>query len=185
MPRSLNRATIIGHVGKDPEVRSTQTGTRIASLSVATGESWRDKNTGEKMERTEWHRITVFAEHSVDFVDKYVRKGDFIMVEGSIETRKWTDRDNKERYTTEIVVRPYGGMVNSLEKSTNSGGGGGDYAGEYAGGDGGRGNGGTGRLRERAGATRGGQAADAYYQHGNDGRPLSGAGSDLDDEIPF
>jgi single-strand DNA-binding protein len=108
---SLNRATIIGNVGKDPEIRATQDGRKIASLSVATSESWKDKNTGEKKESTEWHRVSVFNEGLVKVIEQYVTKGTKIMIEGQIKTRKWMDKDGLEKYTTEIVIQNFGGQM--------------------------------------------------------------------------
>lgn len=107
---SLNRATIIGNVGKDPEIRATQDGREIASLTVATSESWKDKS-GEKQSATEWHRVTVFNEGLVKVIKQYVTKGTKIMVEGQIKTRKWTNKDGVDQYTTEIVIQNYGGQL--------------------------------------------------------------------------
>jgi single-strand DNA-binding protein len=108
---SLNRATIIGNVGKDPEIRATQDGREIASLSVATSESWKDKNTGEKRDATEWHRVVVFNEGLVKVIKQYVTKGTKLMIEGQIKTRKWTDKDGQEKYSTEIVIQNFGGQM--------------------------------------------------------------------------
>lgn len=105
MAASLNRAQIIGNVGKDPEIRSLQSGDKIANLSVATSESWTDKASGEKKEKTQWHNVVIFNKHLVDIVEKYVQKGSRIFVEGQIETRKWTDNNGADKYTTEIVLR--------------------------------------------------------------------------------
>ncbi|MDF1769865.1 single-stranded DNA-binding protein [Maricaulis sp.] len=111
----MNRATIIGRLGKDPEIRHTQGGNPVASLSVATDEKWRDKNTGEKHEKTEWHRVVIFAETACKYVENYAQKGSLVLVEGQIQTRKWTDQSGADRYTTEIVVRPFGSQVKILE----------------------------------------------------------------------
>jgi len=106
---SLNKVQLIGHLGKDPEIKSFSNGGRIANFSLATSESWKDKTTGEKKEKTEWHRVTVSAEGAIKFIEKYAKKGDAVYVEGKIETRKYTDKDGAEKYATEIIVRPYGG----------------------------------------------------------------------------
>jgi len=106
---SLNKVQLIGHLGKDPEIRSFSNGGRIANLSVATSESWKDKSTGEKKEKTEWHRVTVSADGAVGFIEKYAKKGDSVYVEGKIETRKYADKDGVEKYSTEIAVKPFGG----------------------------------------------------------------------------
>lgn len=115
MSGSVNKVILIGNVGRDPEVRSTNNGTRIASLSLATSESWRDKASGEKRERTEWNRIAVFNEHLVDVVEKYVNKGSKLYVEGQLQTRKWTDKDGNDRYTTEVVLQRFGGTIQILD----------------------------------------------------------------------
>lgn len=157
---------IIGHLGRDPEMRSLGNGTRICSLNVATSEQWRDKNSGERKEKTEWHRITVWPEKTVDFCDKYLRKADRVFIQGQLETRKWQDQDGKDRYSTEIQVRAFGGQVMSLSGNSGRGDnqGGGDY-GDQGGGRTG------GSLRGRAEPQR----DDRGYSNN----------SDLDDEIPF
>jgi single-strand DNA-binding protein len=109
MSGSLNKATLIGNLGKDPEIRSFQNGGRVAHLSIATTDSWKDKQSGDRKERTEWHRVSIMSEGLVTIAEKYLKKGAKVYVEGRLETRKWTDRDGKERYTTEIVLRPYSG----------------------------------------------------------------------------
>lgn len=106
---SLNRAQLIGRVGKDPEIRSMQSGGKVASFSVATSETW--KKDGQKQERTQWHNVVVFNEHLLSVVERFVKKGDRIMVEGQIETRKWSDQSGQDRYATEIVLRPFGGNL--------------------------------------------------------------------------
>lgn len=119
---SLNRATIVGNVGKDPEIRETQDGREIASLSIATSESWKDKNTGEKRESTEWHRVVIFNEGLVKVVKSYVTKGSKLLIEGQIKTRKWTDKDGLEKYSTEIVLQNFGGQLILLGGGKSSGG---------------------------------------------------------------
>jgi single-strand DNA-binding protein len=115
MSGSLNKATLIGHLGKDPEIRSFQNGGRAANLTVATSESWKDKTTGERKERTEWHRISVLNDGLVSVVEKYLKKGAKVYIEGSLETRKWTDKAGQEKHTTEIVLRPYTGELLMLD----------------------------------------------------------------------
>lgn len=117
MSGSLNKAQLIGNLGRDPEIRSTSDGTKIAALSIATSESWRDKNTGEKRERTEWHRVTVFNEHAATFAEKFLKKGNKVYIEGEIRTRKWTADDGSDRYSTEIVIPNFGGTLESLERA--------------------------------------------------------------------
>ena len=122
MASSLNKVIIIGNVGKDPEIRSTHSGKEIASLVIATSESWKDRTTGERSEKTEWHRVVVFAEGIVNIVKNYVKKGTKIYLEGSLQTRKWTDSNNQEKYTTEIVLQQYNSNIILLSgnKSENS-----------------------------------------------------------------
>jgi single-strand DNA-binding protein len=107
---SLNRATILGNVGKDPDIRTTQSGDKIAAFPLATSESWTDKRSGERVEKTQWHSV-VFEQRLVEIVDKYISKGSRVLVEGAVETRKWTDQRGDDRYTTEIVVRGFGGKI--------------------------------------------------------------------------
>jgi single-strand DNA-binding protein len=113
---SVNKVILLGNLGRDPEVRTFQNGGKVCNLNVATSERWKDRNTGEQRERTEWHTVAVFAEHVVNYAEKYLRKGSKIYVEGRLETRKWQDQSGQDRYSTEVVVRPYGGEVVGLDK---------------------------------------------------------------------
>lgn len=115
MTGSLNKAELIGNLGKDPEIRSFQNGGRAAALTVATSESWKDKTTGERKERTEWHRVSIMSDGLVNVVEKYLKKGAKVYIEGKLETRKWTDKDGQDRYSTEIVLRPYSGALIMLD----------------------------------------------------------------------
>jgi single-strand DNA-binding protein len=115
MSGSLNKAELIGNLGKDPEIRTFQNGGRVAHLSVATSESWKDKKTGERKEQTEWHRVSIFNDGLVTVAEKYLKKGAKVYVQGKLETRKWTDKDGDERYSTEIVLRPYTGNLIMLD----------------------------------------------------------------------
>ena len=117
MAGSLNKVTIIGNLGKDPEIRSFQNGDRVASFSVATSERWKDKSSGEQKEKTEWHRVSVLNQNLVNVVEKYVKKGTKLYLEGQLETRKWTDKDGQEKYSTEVVLRPYRGELLLLDRS--------------------------------------------------------------------
>ncbi len=112
---SLNKVCILGNVGKDPEIRSMQDGNEIANLTVATSESWKDKNTGEKKEKTEWHRIVIFNKNLVGVVKNYIKKGSKVYLEGALQTRKWTDKDGMEKYSTEIVLQNFGGNLIMLD----------------------------------------------------------------------
>ena len=107
MSGSLNKVELIGNLGKDPEIRTFQNGGRVAHLSIATTESWKDKTSGERKEQTEWHRVSIMAEGLITIAEKYLKKGAKVYVQGSLETRKWTNKDGHDQYTTEIVLRPY------------------------------------------------------------------------------
>ena len=115
MAGSVNKAIIIGNVGKDPEVRSTQSGKKVVTLSVATSEMWKDRNSGERQERTEWHRVVIFNERLAEVAEKYVRKGAKVYIEGALQTRKWTDQSGVEKYTTEIVLQQFRGELTLLD----------------------------------------------------------------------
>ncbi len=115
MAGSVNKVILVGNLGKDPEVRSMQSGDKVANLSVATSENWKDKSTGERKERTEWHRVSIFNKHLVDVAERYLRKGSKVYLEGQLETRKWTDNSGVEKYTTEVVLRPYRGELTMLD----------------------------------------------------------------------
>lgn len=121
MAGSINKVILVGNIGKDPEIRSFQNGGRVASFSVATSESWKDKNSGERRERTEWHRISVMNDALVGIVEQYMRKGMKVYVEGQLETRKWTDKEGNEKFSTEVVLRPYHGEITMLESAKNGG----------------------------------------------------------------
>ncbi|MDF3047972.1 MAG: single-strand DNA-binding protein [Candidatus Midichloriaceae bacterium] len=122
MALSLNRVTLIGNLGRDPEIRSTQDGKEIASFSIATSDSWRDKDSGERRERTEWHKVVIFAQPLVNIVKNYVHKGSKLYVEGSLHTRKWQDQAGVERQTTEVVIQSYNGTIMMLEGRPSGGG---------------------------------------------------------------
>src|SRR5579883_2128323 len=115
MAGSVNKVILVGNLGRDPEIRSMQDGNRIANLSVATSESWRDRNTGERKERTEWHRVVVFNDRLVEVIEKYLKKGAKVYLEGALQTRKWTDNSGQERYTTEVVLQRYRGELTMLD----------------------------------------------------------------------
>jgi len=163
MAGSVNKVILVGNLGRDPEIRSTQDGTKVANLSLATSESWRDKNTGERKERTEWHRVVIFNERLVDVVEKYVKKGSKLYVEGALQTRKWTDNTGAEKYSTEVVLQRFRGELTMLD---GRGGGGGGGIGGSSPDD--MGSSGSGSSGGGMGGSRGG-----------------GSSQDLDDEIPF
>ena len=115
MAGSVNKVILVGNLGKDPEIRSMQSGGRVCNLSVATSESWNDKQSGERKEKTEWHRVVIFDEKLVEVCEKYLRKGRKVFVEGQLQTRKWTDKDGAEKYTTEIVLGKFRGEIVMLD----------------------------------------------------------------------
>lgn len=135
MAGGYNRVTLIGRLGKDPEVRSFQNGGRVCNFSMATTESWKDKNSGEKRERTQWHNITVHSEGLIGVIERFVKKGSKILVEGTLENRKWQDRDGNDRWITEVVLRGFGGTILLLDSKNSNGGdnrGGGDDRGQQS-----------------------------------------------------
>src|SRR5919201_7132603 len=117
MAGSVNKVILIGNLGADPEVRRTQDGRPIVNLRVATSDTWRDKTTGERRERTEWHRVVIFSEGLAKVAEQYLKKGSKVYIEGALQTRKWTDKDNIERYSTEIVLQNYNGTLTMLDKA--------------------------------------------------------------------
>lgn len=156
MAGSVNKVILVGNLGRDPEVRTMQNGGKVCNLSVATSERWRDRNSGETQERTEWHRVVVFDEKIAEVCERYLRKGSKVFLEGQLQTRKWTDQGGQERYTTEVVLQRFRGNLVMLD---GRGEGGGDYAG--------------------GGGDYGGPGGEGGYSGGGPG------GGDLDDEIPF
>jgi single-strand DNA-binding protein len=127
MSGSVNKVILVGNLGKDPEIRSTQNGSEIANLTVATSESWKDKSTGERKEKTEWHRVVIFSEGLVNIAKSYLKKGSKVYLEGALQTRKWTDKDGQEKYSTEVVLQGFGATLTMLDgpnKGSGEGGGG-------------------------------------------------------------
>ena len=115
MAGSVNKVILVGNLGRDPEIRSTQDGLKIVNLSLATSESWRDKNSGERREKTEWHRVVIFNERLAEVAEKFLKKGSKIYVEGALQTRKWTDQSGQERYSTEVVLQRFRGELTMLD----------------------------------------------------------------------
>src|SRR5579871_4907787 len=132
MAGSVNKVILVGNLGKDPETRRMQSGDPVVNLSVATSETWRDKSSGERKEKTEWHRVVIFNKNLAEVAEKYLRKGSKVYVEGSLQTRKWTDKDGQEKYSTEIVLQNFRGELTMLDGRGGEGGGGGGGGGRGA-----------------------------------------------------
>ena len=159
MSGSVNKVILVGNLGRDPEIRSLNSGDRVANLSVATSETWRDRGSGERKERTEWHRVVIFNDNLVKVAESYLKKGSKEYVEGSLQTRKWTDQSGQEKYSTEIVLQKFRGELTMLD---GRGEGGGGFAGE-----------------EDYGSSGGG------FQRAQPSGPKESFPAELDDEIPF
>ena len=170
----VNKVILVGNLGRDPEVRTFSNGGKVCNLRIATSETWRDKQTGERKERTEWHSVAILNENLAKIAEQYLKKGSTVYIEGQLETRKWTDQQGQERYTTEVVLRPYRGELTLLggRDGGGSGGGGGNYGGGSQG-----------------GGYGGGYDDGPGYGGGGSSAPSSGGGgggrSDFDDDIPF
>ncbi len=161
MAGSVNKVIIVGNLGRDPEVRTFQNGGKVCNLRIATSETWKDRNTGERRERTEWHSVAIFSEGLVRVAEQYLRKGSKIYVEGKLQTRKWQDQSGQDRYSTEVVLQGFDATLVMLD-ARGEGGGGGGGGGSYGGGQGG------------------------YDSGPSQGDPMGSAPSrDIDDEIPF
>ncbi len=183
MAGSLNKVMLIGNLGADPEIRSFQNGGRVANLRIATSENWKDRNTGERQERTEWHTVAIFSEGLVNVVENYLKKGSKVFIEGQLQTRKWQDQQGNDRYSTEVVLRGYGGTLTMLDGRDGGGGGGRSGGGGYGGGQ----QGGSGGGWNQGGGSSGGPGGDAGSSGGSGGGSGGGGGNydDLDDDIPF
>ena len=172
MAGSVNKVILIGNLGRDPEVRSFNNGGKVCNLRIATSENWKDKNTGERREKTEWHTVAIFSEGLVNVAERYLKKGSKVYIEGQLETRKWQDQNGQDRYSTEVVLRGFGGTLTMLDGrdgpggGMGGGGGGGDYGRKISGGD----------DYDQGGPGGGG---------GGYGGGQGGGDFDLDDDIPF
>jgi len=161
MAGSVNKVILVGNLGRDPEVRSMQNGGQIVHLNVATSENWRDRESGERREKTEWHRVVIFNENLGKIAQQYLRKGSKVYLEGQLQTRKWTDNSGVEKYTTEVVLQRYRGELTMLDSRNQEGGGSGGFS-------------------------NGGGGYDSGPSGGGGGDYAGGSGGgDLDDEIPF
>lgn len=161
MAGSVNKVILVGNLGADPEVRSMQSGDKLVNLSVATSETWRDRQSGERREKTEWHRVVIFNENLVKVAEQYLRKGSKVYLEGALQTRKWQDQNGQDRYSTEVVLQKYRGELTMLDGRNDRQGGDAGQSGGYSGGQG------------------GGQSMP------QDRGPAPAIGSDIDDDIPF
>jgi single-strand DNA-binding protein len=186
MAGSVNKVIIVGNLGRDPEIRTFQNGGKVCNLRIATSETWKDKNSGERKERTEWHSVAIFSEPLARVAEQYLRKGSKVYLEGQLETRKWQDQSGQDKYSTEVVLRPYTSTLVMLDG--RAGGGGGDMGGggSYGGDSGGyvddRSGGGYGSQGGGAGGGQGG-GNQGGGRSGSFGGPSSAG--DIDDEIPF
>ena len=172
MAGSVNKVILVGNLGADPEIRRTQDGKPIANLRVATSESWRDRNSGESRERTEWHRVVIFNEGLAGVAEKYLRKGSKVYLEGKLQTRKWQDQSGNDRYSTDVVLQGFDAKMEMLDGKPGGGQGGGSNDG-WGGGQGGGSSGGSNdSWGQSGGGSGGGQGGGAFD-------------SDLDDDVPF
>ncbi|MED5547495.1 single-stranded DNA-binding protein [Novosphingobium decolorationis] len=205
MAGSVNKVILVGNLGADPEVKSFQNGGRVANLRIATSETWKDRQTGERRERTEWHQVVLQSDGLVGVAERFLRKGSKVYIEGQLRTRKWQDRDGNDRYTTEISVAGVGGVLTMLDSAGGGGGqrGGGGMGGSSGGdswgggggsssggGDWGRSGGSSGGGDSWGGGSSGGGASSGGSDWGRSGGSSSsssggGFGDDLDDDIPF
>ncbi|MGB0497758.1 MAG: single-stranded DNA-binding protein [Rubricella sp.] len=159
MAGSVNKVILIGNLGRDPEVRSFPNGGKVCNLRIATSETWRDRNSGERREKTEWHSVAIYSEPLVRVAEQYLRKGSKVYIEGQLETRKWQDQSGADRYSTEVALRPYRSELTMLDGRGGGEGGGGSYGGDYGGGS--------------SSSSTGGGQGDGFASEG------------LDDDIPF
>lgn len=178
MAGSVNKVILVGNLGADPEVRSFQNGGKVCNLRIATSESWKDRNSGQKQERTEWHTVAIFSEGLVGVAERFLRKGSKVYIEGQLRTRKWQDQSGNDRYSTEVVLQGPGSVMTMLDgpQGGSGGGGGGQSGGWNQGGSSG------------GGQSSGGQQGGGGWNQGGGGSSSAGGngfGDDLDDDIPF
>jgi len=177
MAGSVNKVILVGNLGRDPESRSFQNGGKVVELRIATSETWKDRNSGERKERTEWHTVKVFNEGLANVAERYLRKGSKVYIEGALQTRKWQDQDGKDRYSTEIVLQGFNSVLTMLDGAPGGGGG-----------SGGGGGGGFSSGRDDFGASGGGRDDFAGASSGGGafgGGKSGGFSDDLDDDVPF
>lgn len=175
MAGSVNKVIIVGNLGRDPEVRTFQNGGKVVNLNIATSETWRDKASGERKERTEWHRVSILNENLAKIAEQYLKKGSKVYIEGQLETRKWQDQAGVEKFTTEVVLRPFRGeltLLDGREGGSGGGSGGGSSGGGYM-------------ADQSGGRDSGGYDSGPSSGSGGGGGSGGGRGGDMDDEIPF
>ncbi len=177
MAGSVNKVIIVGNLGRDPESRSFQNGGKVVNLRIATSENWKDKSSGERREKTEWHSVAIFNENLANTAERFLRKGSKVYLEGQLQTRKWTDNEGKERYSTEVVLQGFNAVLVLLDRREGEGGGGGRDWDEGGSSFGGGGSGGASSGGYGGGRSSGGSAAPK-----RDSDPF---GIDLDDDVPF
>lgn len=186
MAGSVNKVILVGNLGRDPESRTFQNGGKVVNLRIATSETWKDRNTGERKERTEWHSVAIFNEGLANVAERYLRKGSKVYIEGQLQTRKWQDQNGQDRYSTEIVLQGFNSVLTMLDGAPGGGGGaGGGAHDDWGGGDsdfgGGSSGGGFGQTRSGGGASGGGNNAGGS----SFGQTRGGFADDLDDDVPF
>ena len=182
MAGSVNKVILIGNLGADPEIKSFQNGGKIANIRIATSEQWKDRMTGERKERTEWHNVVINGEGLVGVVERFLKKGSKVYIEGSLRTRKWQDRDGNDKYTTEVVIAGIGGALTMLDGAPGGGGGSRGGGGEDSWGSGSGSGGGSGGGWNQGGGS-GGSSGGGAGGSGGGGRPPFD--DDLDDDVPF
>ena len=180
MAGSVNKVILVGNLGRDPESRTFQNGGKVVNLRIATSESWKDRNTGERKERTEWHSVAIFNEGLANVAERYLRKGSKVYIEGQLQTRKWQDQSGNDRYSTEVVLQGFNSVLTMLDGAPGGGGGGGQGGGVSSGRDdwGAGGN-------DFGGGNRGGGQQGGGGSSGFGGAGAGGFADDLDDDVPF
>ncbi len=189
MAGSVNKVILVGNLGRDPESKSFQNGGKVVNLRIATSESWKDKNSGERKEKTEWHSVAIFNEGLANVAERFLRKGSKVYIEGALQTRKWQDANGADKYSTEIVLQGFNSVLTMLDGAPGAGGGAGGGGGsrggggdDWSGGDQGGGYGGGGSGGSRSAPSRSGGGG---FGGGNSGGPSGGFADDLDDDVPF
>jgi single-strand DNA-binding protein len=183
MAGSVNKVILVGNLGADPEVRSFQNGGKVCNLRIATSESWKDRNSGERQERTEWHTVAIFSEGLVGVAERFLKKGSKVYLEGQLRTRKWQDQNGQDRYSTEVVLQGPGAVMTMLDGA--SGGGGGQRSGGGGGWNEGGSSGGYGGGGRSGGSSSSGGGGGGDWGGGSSGGSRGGFADDLDDDIPF